>query len=145
MGIQFYYPKPAGKGYFYHVDIYHEALLTFGEQLEKEHGERPCTSDPEDSTNYYAKDWMKNGSCSFSDKDWDKLIFRIRDYFKRHCGQVLQAESDDHRGRYIYHFGTVLGLQGKHLIRTHIFIMHSAVVEMDEEKFMNDLTKIGRW
>ncbi|AJS61596.1 hypothetical protein UB51_16885 [Paenibacillus sp. IHBB 10380] len=70
---------------------------------------------------------------------------RIRDYFKRHCGQVLQAESDDHRGRYTYHFGTVFGLKGKHLIRSHIFIRHSAIIEMDEEKFMKDLEKIGRW
>ncbi|OIB05005.1 hypothetical protein AK95_14735 [Paenibacillus sp. LC231] len=55
---------------------------------------------------------------------------------------LQKKEGDD---QYIYHIGSVLGLDGTFLIRSRIFIQHSAIFKMDEEKFMKDLTRIGRW
>lgn len=42
-----YNPMPEKRGYMFHVQITHEVLLTHAQELEKEHGERPCTSDPQ--------------------------------------------------------------------------------------------------
>ncbi|MFW5438895.1 hypothetical protein [Paenibacillus apiarius] len=139
-----YSPRVNEKGYYYHVNIYQEALLTYEQQLKKEHGVNPCTSDPEDSTNYHALDWCKNGSISFAEKDWNEFVIRLRGCFKLHSGLMLQTEGDLNR-HYIYHIGTVIGLKGKYLIRSHFHITHSASFEMDTERFAQDLTRIGRW
>ncbi|MCY9690589.1 hypothetical protein M5W70_18365 [Paenibacillus larvae] len=101
-----YNPKIEDKGYYYHVNIYHEALLTYEQQLELETGERPCTSDPEDSTDYGALAWYKNGKVSFAEKDWDKIIFRLRDQFKSYGLMLFQGECDWKNSGYIYHIGS---------------------------------------
>lgn len=138
-----YNPRTEGKGYYYHVNIYHEALLTYEQQLERETGERPCTSDPEDSTDYGALAWYKNGKVSFAEKDWDKITFRLRGHFKLY-GLMLVDEGDWKNSGYIYHIGSVIGLKGKHLLRSYFDIAHIASVEVDK-RFMKDLTRIGRW
>lgn len=137
---QIYSPHP--DGYFYRCEIYHEALLTYGQYLEKTSGEK-VVYDPDDSTNYHALDWYKNGSLSFAEKEWPKFISRLRENIKLSCGMSLQKEENGRQ--YIYHLGTVLGLKGTFLLRSRIFIQHSSIIEMDEAKFMTDMTRYGRW
>ncbi|BFH11141.1 hypothetical protein [Paenibacillus melissococcoides] len=138
-----YYQRVDENGYYYHVTIYQEALLTYAQHLEREHGERPCTTDLDDSTNYDELDWYKNGSMSFGEKDWDQLVTRLRNAFKND-GPMLQAQGDWDR-HYIYHIGTVYRLKGQFLIRKYFHITHSALIDMDTERFAKDLTRIGRW
>ncbi|ETT46225.1 hypothetical protein BSK66_31645 [Paenibacillus odorifer] len=128
---------------FYHGHIYHEALLTYEQHLEKKHGENMRTADPDDNTNWGALDWYKNGSMSFAEKEWSNFISHLRDCFKVHCGMGFYLKEDC--TQYFYHSGSVPGLKGTFLLRSHIYIQHLAGVGMDEERFMNDLTKIGRW
>ncbi|MGN4648831.1 hypothetical protein ACTFOV_02225 [Bacillus cereus group sp. MYBK79-2] len=56
---------------------------------------------------------------------------------------VLQQKENE--TYYVYYFGRTLWLKGKVLKRESIFITHSAIIEMEQERFMNDLTHIGRW
>ncbi|WP_261786012.1 hypothetical protein [Bacillus anthracis] len=44
---------------------------------------------------------------------------------------------------YVYYFGRTLWLKEKILKRVSIFIIHSAIIEMEQEKFMKDLTRMG--
>ncbi|TFZ12136.1 hypothetical protein C6Y54_15010 [Bacillus cereus] len=46
---------------------------------------------------------------------------------------------------YVYYFSRPLWLKEKVLKRASIFITHSAIIEMEQEKFMKDLTRIGYW
>ncbi|MDD1370408.1 hypothetical protein Q9B79_06470 [Bacillus sp. MHSD_36] len=39
---------------------------------------------------------------------------------------------------YVYYLGRTLLLKEKVLKRTNIFITHSAIIEMEQEKFMKD-------
>lgn len=142
MEQQIYKPAPDPKGYYFHGNIYHDALLTYAQYLEKTSDEK-VVYDPDDSTNYDALDWYKNGSISFAEKEWPDFIVRLRNIIKLHCGMSLQKKEGDEQ--YIYHIGSVLGLKGTFLIRSHIFIQHSSIIEMDEAKFMTDMTRYGRW
>lgn len=144
--MTFYNPKHDESGYFYHANIYHEVLLSYKQHLEKEHGERVCTTDPDDTTNYGALDWYSNGSMSFAEREWDQLVIRLRENVKRHTGMVLHSK-DEGRGshEHIYYFGSVIGLKGKYLSRDRIWIYRSATIEFDQKRFMEDLTRIGRW
>lgn len=141
---QFYNPQPDDKGYFYHVEIYHEALLNYEQHLQKTHGERPCKGDPDDNTDYSAVDWYKDGSTSFAKKEWNDLITDLRNHFKRSAGLMLQLEGD-WKKRHIYHVGNVIGLEGKFLLRDHVWIYHSSTINFDDQQFASDLTRIGRW
>lgn len=143
MTKQFYKPVLDDKGYYYHVNIYHEALLTFEQQQELEHKQKPCTSDPDDNTDWDAKEWCKNGSMSFAEKEWNALITRIRNHFKSKA-PLLQM-SGDWSKEYVYYTGNVFGLEGKFLKRDHLYIRHESSIVFEESKFMKDLTRIGRW
>lgn len=135
--------NPTVQEHFYHGYIYHEALLTYEQHLEKQHGESMVSHDPDDGTNYGALDWYKNGSMSFAEKEWPKFVSRLRENIKRHCGMGFYLEEEGKQ--YFYHSGSALGIGGTFLLRSHIYIQHLASVGMDEERFLNDLTKIGRW
>ncbi|OMF35226.1 hypothetical protein BK133_10970 [Paenibacillus sp. FSL H8-0548] len=138
---QRYNPLPDKHGYAFHVEITHETLLTLGQDIERQHGRQ--SRDPDDSTDYSALDWYKNGSISFAEKDWNKLITRIRDHFKMKS-PVLDIEGS-WDSKYLYYKGAVFGLKGNFLKRDSLWIRHSATFEFDTDKFAEDLTRIGRW
>lgn len=98
---------------------------------------------PNDSTDYDALSWCKHGSLSFAEQDWNKLMIRIRDHFKTKS-PLLSGEGDWDE-RYVYYTGSVYGLEGTFFKRDRLWINHSATINFDEEKFMKDLTCIGRW
>ncbi|MEK4351288.1 hypothetical protein MKX41_10610 [Paenibacillus sp. FSL R5-0475] len=135
--------NPVCPEYFYHADIQHEALLTYEQHLEKKHGESMRTCDPDDRTNWGALDWYANGSIAFAEREWPNFVSRLRECIKTHCGMGFYKEED--RKRYFYHSGSVYSLKGKFLLRSSVFIQHSSIIKMDEDRFMNDLSKIGRW
>ncbi|WP_103110729.1 hypothetical protein [Brevibacillus reuszeri] len=133
--------RPIEREYFYCVEIIEEVLLTYEQHLEREHGE-VCTSDPDDNTDYGAMHWYKHQTTSFAEKEWDKLVIRLREQFKVHAKTMIQGT--DNNNNYVYHVGTVYGLKGEFLKRSKFWIQRSATVEMDAQKFAKDLTKIGK-
>ncbi|MFD0710594.1 hypothetical protein [Paenibacillus sp. GCM10027626] len=140
--MQIYKPNAEGNGYFYHVRIYQEALLTYKQQLERKHRERVSTTDPDDTTDYDAMDWYKTEETSFAEKEWEDLVTRIRNHFKMKGNIIYQTERDEH---YAYFTGSVIFLKGSFMLRERIWIYHSSTIQFDEQRFMTDLTRIGRW
>ncbi|WP_192797671.1 MULTISPECIES: hypothetical protein [unclassified Bacillus (in: firmicutes)] len=65
----------------------------------------------------------------------------IHNIFKRECGAAAKRE----RNLLCLLFRQNTLVERKVLKRERIFITHSAIIEMEQEKFMNDLTHIGRW
>jgi len=139
MGI--YNPAPQEKGYFYHVEIYEEMLLTYEQHLKREHGS-VCTSDPDDNTDYDAMKWYKGGSVGFAEKEWDKLISGIR----RHLGmrgQLLEGTGDFDK-KYFYYFSNDWKLKEKVLHRAWIYVYHHATIDFDIDKFAKQMTLANR-
>lgn len=140
----FYSPKPKEQGYFYHVEIQEQVQLTYEQYLiEKNRGKAICTSDPDDNTDYQKITWYNDTKTSFANKEWNDLVKEIRNTFKRYGNVMLQQKENG--TYYVYYFGRTLWLKEKALKRASIFITHSAIIDMNQEKFMNDLTRIGRW
>lgn len=133
----FYEPKH--DKYMYHVAIDFAVLLTYEQQLEREHG-YVCTSDPDDNTDYRKLEWRKAGSISFAEEEWNEAVRHTRDTLKRHGGDCF-IDGDD---GYVYFFRTVIGLKGKHLHRARFWIRHSAIVDFDKVKFNKHLTQVGK-
>ncbi|HDX9695941.1 hypothetical protein P4388_23465 [Bacillus thuringiensis] len=79
---------------------------------------------------------------SFANKELDDLVKEIRNTFKLYGNVIVQQKENG--TYYVYYFGRPLWLKEKVLKRASIFITHSAIIEMEEEKFINDLTHIGR-
>ncbi|AZJ23631.1 hypothetical protein COF76_23515 [Bacillus wiedmannii] len=67
----------------------------------------------------------------------------IRNTSKWYGNVMLQQKENG--TYYVYYLGRTLLLKEKVLKRANIFIIHSAIIEMEQEKFMKDLTHIGRW
>lgn len=137
----FYSPKPKEQGYFYHVEIQEQVQLTYEQYLTQENrGKEVCTSDPDDDTDYQKINWYKDTRTSFANKEWDELVKEIRNTFKRYGNVMLQQKENG--THYVYYFGRTLWLKEKVLKRASIFITHKAIIEMNQEKFMDDLTRI---
>lgn len=135
--------KPEYEDYFYRAEIYQEALLTLEQKHELEWRQKPCTSDPEDSTEWGAIDWHRTGRTSFANKDWNEFIQRLREHFKR-CAPMITIPGEWLDEHYVLYMGNVIGLEGKYLLREKVWIQRAATVKIGE-KFMKDLTLIGRW
>ncbi|KPU52239.1 hypothetical protein [Bacillus wiedmannii] len=67
----------------------------------------------------------------------------IRNTSKWYGNVMLQQKENG--TYYVYYLGRTLLLKENVLKRANIFIIHSAIIEMEQEKFMKDLTHIGRW
>ncbi|EEL45638.1 MULTISPECIES: hypothetical protein [Bacillus cereus group] len=65
----------------------------------------------------------------------------IRNTFNWYGNVMLQQ--NENGTFYVYYFGRTLWLKEKILKRVSIFITHSAIIEMEQEKFMKDLTRMG--
>lgn len=136
-----YNPQLEDRGYFYHVKIYEEMLLTYEQHLEREHG--PInTGDPDDNTDYEAMKWYKGGSISFAEKEWDKLVSGIRRDFARR-GPLLEQTGDLDR-KYFYYFAHDYKLKEKVLYRAWIYTYHHAFVEFDIDKFAGHMVLAKR-
>ncbi|WP_257206938.1 hypothetical protein [Bacillus wiedmannii] len=66
----------------------------------------------------------------------DDGVKEIRNTFKWYGNVMLQQKKNE--TYYVYYFGRTLWLKGEVLKRANIFITHSAIIEMEQEKFMKD-------
>lgn len=139
--MSIYNPVPNKRGYFYHVEIYEEVLLTYEQYLVREHGD-VCTSDPDDNTDYEAMKWYKVGSLSFAEKEWDKLVSGIRRHLVTR-GPLLE-ETDELDKRYFYYFANDYKLKEKVLHRAWIYTYHHAFIEFDRDKFAKHMLLANR-
>jgi|SRR5690625_580258 len=139
MGI--YNPVPNEKGYFYHVEIYEEMLLTYEQHLEREH-DQIMTSDPDDDTDYDAMKWYKGRSVSFAEKEWDKLVVGIRKHLAMR-GPLLE-ETGDFDKKYFYYFANDYKLDDKVLHRAWLYTYHHAFIDFDRDKFAKHMLLANR-
>ncbi|WP_102274068.1 hypothetical protein [Cytobacillus massiliigabonensis] len=136
-----YNPQPEDRGYFYHVKIYEEMLLTYEQHLEREHG--PInTGDPDDNTDYGAMKWYKGGSVSFAEKEWEKLVSGIRRHLASR-GPLLE-QTGDFDEKYFYYFSRDYKLKEPVLRRAWMYISHDATIKFDIDKFASHMVLAKR-
>ncbi|HDR7915747.1 TPA: hypothetical protein QCY05_004994 [Bacillus wiedmannii] len=124
--------------------IQEQVQLTYEQYLIEKNREKAIrTSSPDDDTDYEKINWYNDMKTSFANKELDDGVKEIRNIFKRYWNVMLQQKENG--TYYVYYLGRTLLLKEKVLKRANIFIIHSAIIEMEQEKFMKDLTHIGRW
>ncbi|WP_179864169.1 hypothetical protein [Bacillus wiedmannii] len=124
--------------------IQEQVQLTYEQYLIEKNREKAIrTSSPDDDTDYEKINWYNDMKTSFANKELDDGVKEIRNIFKRYGNVMLQQKENG--TYYVYYLGRTLLLKEKVLKRANIFIIHSAIIEMEQEKFMKDLTHIGRW
>ncbi|MDD8003250.1 hypothetical protein [Bacillus cereus] len=116
--------------------------LTYEQYLIEKNREKAIrTSLSDDDTNYEKINWYNDMKTSFANKELDDLVKEICNTYKRYGNVMLQQ--NENGTFYVYYFGRTLWLKEKILKRVSIFITHSAIIEMEQEKFMKDLTRMG--
>ena len=140
-GMTIYNPQPEDRGYFYHVKIYEEMLLTYEQHLEIKHGQIN-TGDPDDDTDYEAMKWYRGGSVSFAEKEWGKLVSGIR----RHLAMKgpLLEQTGDFDNKYFYYYARDYTLQQTVLHRACMYISHEATIKFDIDKFASHMVLAKR-
>ncbi|MGE1109505.1 hypothetical protein ACQJ2X_26560 [Bacillus wiedmannii] len=124
--------------------IQEQVQLTYEQYLIEKNREKAIrTSSPDDDTDYEKINWYNDMKTSFANKELDEGVKEIRNTSKWYGNVMLQQKENG--TYYVYYLGRTLLLKEKVLKRANIFIIHSAIIEMEQEKFMKDLTHIGRW
>ncbi|MBJ8109513.1 MULTISPECIES: hypothetical protein [Bacillus] len=124
--------------------IQEQVQLTYEQYLIEKNREKAIrTSSPDDDTDYEKINWYNDMKTSFANKELDDGVKEIRNTSKWYGNVMLQQKENG--TYYVYYLGRTLLLKEKVLKRANIFIIHSAIIEMEQEKFMKDLTHIGRW
>jgi len=126
------------------VAIQEQVQLTYEQYLIEKNREKAIrTSSHDDDTDYEKINWYNDMKTSFANKELGDGVKEIRNTSKWYGNVMLQQKENG--TYYVYYFGRTLLLKEKVLKRANIFIIHSAIIEMEQEKFMKDLTHIGRW
>ncbi|MGE6500395.1 hypothetical protein ACQKF0_08540 [Bacillus wiedmannii] len=124
--------------------IQEQVQLTYEQYLIEKNREKAIrTCSPDDDTDYEKINWYNDMKTSFANKELDDGVKEIRNTSKWYGNVMLQQKENG--TYYVYYLGRTLLLKEKVLKRANIFIIHSAIIEMEQEKFMKDLTHIGRW
>jgi len=111
--------------------------LTYEQYLIEKNREKAIrTSSPDADTDYEKINWYNDTKKSFANKDLDDGVKEIRNTFKLYGNVMLQQKENG--TYYVYYLGRILLLKEKVLKRANIFITHSAIIEMEQEKFMKD-------
>ncbi|WP_242660470.1 hypothetical protein [Bacillus luti] len=80
--------------------------------------------------------WYNDTKTSFANEELDDGVKEIRNTSKWYENVILQQKENG--TYYVYYLGITLLLKEKVLKRANIFITHSAIIEMEQEKFMKD-------
>ncbi|MEF7655122.1 hypothetical protein [Bacillus thuringiensis] len=115
--------------------------LTYEQYLIKKNREKAICTSSSDDTNYENINWYNDTKISFANKELDDGLKEIRNTSKWSENVMLQQKENG--TYYVYYSGRTLWLKEKILKRVSIFITHSAIIEMEQEKFMKDLTRMG--
>jgi len=111
--------------------------LTYEQYLIEKNREKAIrTSSPDADTDYEKINWYNDTKKSFANKDLDDGVKEIRNTFKLYGNVMLQQKENG--TYYVYYLGRILLLKEKVLKRANIFITNSAIIEMEQEKFMKD-------
>ncbi|WHY31947.1 hypothetical protein [Bacillus wiedmannii] len=111
--------------------------LTYEQYLIEKNREKAIrTSSPDDDTDYEKINWYDDTKTSFANEELDNGVKEIRNTFKWYGNVMLQQKENG--TYYVYYLGRTLLLKEKVLKRANIFITHSAIIEMEQEKFMKD-------
>ncbi|WP_254917179.1 hypothetical protein [Bacillus cereus] len=111
--------------------------LTYEQYLIEKNREKAIRTSPsDDDTNYEKINWYNDMKTSFANKELDDGVKAIRNTFNWYGDVMLQQNEN---GTYcVYYFGRTLWLKEKILRRRSIFIIHSAIIEMEQGKFMKN-------
>lgn len=123
--------------YYFEATITYEILINKDQRLKKEH--YPDTDfrtvDPDDNSDWYSKSWVKDGTVSFAEKEWDKFVKRIHEHFNNESikkSGVLVSTEDDGNKKHLYWFQNHYLIKEKVLHRASIYITRRAVINYDD-------------
>ncbi|MEF7558547.1 hypothetical protein [Bacillus thuringiensis] len=110
--------------------------LTYEQYLIEKNREKAIRTSSSDDTNYENINWYNDTKISFANKELDDGLKEIRNTSKWYENVMLQQKENG--TYYVYYFSRPLWLKEKVLKRASIFITHSAIIEMEQEKFMKN-------
>ncbi|GAB6435202.1 MULTISPECIES: hypothetical protein [Bacillus] len=114
-----------------------QVQLTYEQYLIGKNREKAIrTSSPDDDTDYEKINWYNDTKTSFANKDLDDGVKEIRNTSKWYGNLMLQQKENG--TYYVYYLSRTLLLKEKVLKQANIFITHSAIIGMEQEKFMKD-------